>query len=123
MSVEDESRTARRRKLEECGAQTIAVPLNDTYGSLDLLAVLSSLRERSIRSVMAEGGQRIISSFLQLRDQANAVVDTLIITISPTMVGGQGVEALEPSTLSPNLEHKSTVLMGRDVVMALRIVP
>lgn len=55
-------------------------------GALDLNSMLSTLADMEIRSLMVEGGARVISSFLQ-----SGLVDSLIITVCPTMVGEGGV--------------------------------
>jgi 2,5-diamino-6-(ribosylamino)-4(3H)-pyrimidinone 5'-phosphate reductase len=44
---------------------------------------------------MVEGGQRVISSFLSA---SPVLVDILIITIAPILVGQAGVEALSPDS-------------------------
>lgn len=42
---------------------------------------------------MVEGGQQVISSFLSHREPSTSVpvVDTLIVTVAPTLVGPSGV--------------------------------
>lgn len=55
-------------------------------GRLSIPAVLQSLRDRDVRSLMVEGGAAIIASFFSA-----CVVDTLIITTAPTLVGDNGL--------------------------------
>jgi riboflavin-specific deaminase-like protein len=50
---------------------------------VDLLDLLHLLGERGIRSIMVEGGGQVITSFIKAR-----LVDQLIITIAPRLVGG-----------------------------------
>ena len=64
------------------------VPAGDDGEGVDLAAVLARLRERSIESVLVEGGGRVITSFLRA-----GLVDRVIVTIAP-MVLGSGVEAV-----------------------------
>jgi riboflavin biosynthesis pyrimidine reductase len=49
--------------------------------------MLLALRKNGIRSLMVEGGARIIDSFLA----TPALVDNVIVTVAPTFVGKQGV--------------------------------
>jgi 2,5-diamino-6-(ribosylamino)-4(3H)-pyrimidinone 5'-phosphate reductase len=44
---------------------------------------------------MVEGGQRVISSFLS---ENPALVDILIVTVAPILVGQAGIEALSPDS-------------------------
>lgn len=65
-------------------------------GRLDLAGALRLLKMRGINSVMIEGGQRVISSMLTGRHtDGSALVDLLIITIAPTLIGSGGVGVLE----------------------------
>lgn len=55
----------------------------DQQGRVDLPDLLQLLGEKGIRSIMVEGGSQVISSFIAAR-----LVDQMIITISPRLVGG-----------------------------------
>lgn len=55
----------------------------DSLGRVDLSNMLYQLGRRGIRSVMVEGGGQVITSFLETR-----LVDQMIITIAPCLVGG-----------------------------------
>lgn len=61
-------------------------------GKLDLLSVLKNLKEVGIKSLMVEGGQRIISSLLSL---SPPVVDIVVVTIAPMFVGSDGTGVTE----------------------------
>jgi 3,4-dihydroxy 2-butanone 4-phosphate synthase/GTP cyclohydrolase II len=52
-------------------------------GKIDLHALMKILAEKQINSIMVEGGARVITSFVNCR-----LVDQLIVTISPRLVGG-----------------------------------
>lgn len=56
-------------------------------------ALLQALRDLGIRSLMVEGGARIIQSFLaeSKEETASRVVDAVIVTVAPTFVGDDGV--------------------------------
>ena len=58
----------------------------DRQGRVDLQHLLHQLGERGIRSLMVEGGSQVITSFIEAR-----LVDQMIITIAPRMVGGLSV--------------------------------
>ncbi|MCS6801138.1 MAG: RibD family protein [Chloroflexota bacterium] len=78
-------------ELEEAGAQTFRLPATDN-GWVNLRALLEQLGALGVRTLMVEGGSRIITSFLL----AN-LVDQVIITVAPVLVGGlRAVEALIP---------------------------
>jgi riboflavin-specific deaminase-like protein len=56
---------------------------HDLRGMVDLSHLLHQLGRREIRSIMVEGGSQVITSFIQAR-----MVDQMIITIAPRLVGG-----------------------------------
>ncbi|KAG0702725.1 dihydrofolate reductase-like domain-containing protein [Suillus ampliporus] len=104
----------RKSILENAGARVIRrfimIP--------DLLKVLYNF---GIKTLMVEGGATIIGSFLaeSARPKPNAIIDTLIITIAPTLIGDDGVsygEGLSTAQV-PSLKHIRTEVMGRDVVI------
>jgi riboflavin biosynthesis pyrimidine reductase len=55
---------------------------------LDLSTVLADLRADGVRSLMVEGGGRVITSLMQER-----LLDRLIVSVSPTVLGA-GIEAV-----------------------------
>jgi len=68
--------------LERQGAELIRCR-HDRRGMVDLPNLLGLLGERGIRSIMVEGGSQVITSFIEAR-----LVDQMIITIAPHLVGG-----------------------------------
>ncbi|ESK92678.1 riboflavin-specific deaminase [Moniliophthora roreri MCA 2997] len=79
----------RKQLLEEAGASVITTPTASERhdDNLKLSAVLEYLHEHQIRSLMVEGGARVIRSFFA----EESMVDTIIVTIAPTFVGDEGV--------------------------------
>ncbi len=73
---------ARRAALEAAGATVLVVPEHER-GRVDLKAMLELLGSRGVSSLMVEGGSGIINSFLGSR-----LVDQLVITVSPQLIGG-----------------------------------
>jgi 3,4-dihydroxy 2-butanone 4-phosphate synthase/GTP cyclohydrolase II len=91
LATTDAADSRRASELEACGAQTFRLPATDN-GWVDLGAMLDRLGEAGICSLMVEGGSRIITSFL-----IAGLVDQVIITIAPLLVGGlRAVDALLP---------------------------
>lgn len=84
VAASDRAAESRRRDLEGQGVTVITIPAgSDNHSRLDLVALLDRLAAENIRSVMVEGGARVITSFLRAR-----LVNRLIITIAPLLVGG-----------------------------------
>jgi riboflavin-specific deaminase-like protein len=100
--------------LEIAGLQVCPLRLDDR-GWLPIASVLRVLRERGIERLMVEGGARVISSFL-----LHKMVDEVVLTISPVMVGGQ--HAVETplgreSDPLPRLEGGGVQVLGGDIVV------
>lgn len=83
----------RRRALERCGLQIMVLPAAD--GRVDLAALAKELHERGIATLMVEGGERTINSFLAAR-----WIDRILVTVSPQLVAGL---TLARSGLPPGL--------------------
>lgn len=79
------------------GAELLDMP-PDEQGHVDLHRLLVELGERGIRSVMVEGGAKVISSFLRLRLAQYAVV-----TITPSYLGGYRVYSASDRLLTSSL--------------------
>lgn len=122
--------------------------LNRIVGLLSIPSLLRKLYEYDIRSVMVEGGASVIDTFMNQASQPRGpeespVVDTLIVTVAPTIVGDDGlgytVGAPEGklsvsdhlvffgmSTDSvhqvPKFVHVRTELMGKDTIIAGKFI-
>jgi len=114
---------ARRDALLDAGVtlvlvepETIHPDLPPATSNLPLPAVLRTLRENGIRSVMVEGGARVIQSFLS----SGHLVDALIVTTAPVLVGRDGVGYGEGLEQVPSLKYIHTELLGRDTVVGLK---
>lgn len=68
--------------VENRGAEVIRCR-RDLLGRVDLQDLLLQLGEKGIKSIMVEGGSQVITSFIEAR-----LVDQMIITIAPRLVGG-----------------------------------
>jgi 3,4-dihydroxy 2-butanone 4-phosphate synthase/GTP cyclohydrolase II len=103
----------RQQVLEKAGARVLRLP-SDEKGRVYLPAMLESLRELGIKSLMVEGGARIITSFLSER-----LVDHMILTIAPVFVGGmRGVRRLRGSDAAfyPHLSNLRHQPVGEDMI-------
>lgn len=66
---------------------------------------------------MVEGGARVIQSFL-----SEHLVDALIVTTAPVLVGRDGVGYSEGLEQVPGLKYVvGTELLGRDTVIGLKL--
>jgi 3,4-dihydroxy 2-butanone 4-phosphate synthase/GTP cyclohydrolase II len=74
---------ARRASLVAAGAQVLEVG-RSAEGLVDLPSALALLAQRGLRSVLVEGGARVLRSFLAAR-----LVDWIVITLAPVFVAGK----------------------------------
>ena len=81
----------RRRCILETRARLLDLPAS-AAGGVDLIALLRRLGELGIKSLMVEGGARVISAFLQQK-----LADRVILTIAPRWLSG--LPAIAPGTL------------------------
>lgn len=111
-----EADAERERRLTAAGARVLRLP-TDGGGRIRLDALLHALRERGMGSLMVEGGGQVITSFLAAR-----LVDHLVITLAPTLVGG--VRAVGSLTVAagdfPRLEGLRHRRVGEDLVLSGR---
>ncbi len=108
----------KRAALKARGARVIALPANGS-GEIDLPALLRTLYGLGARSLMVEGGARVLTSFL-----CACLADRLVVTLAPRLIGGY--RAFFPSTgESPGclsrLDPMYCETVGTDVVVWGRI--
>ncbi|KAI1320367.1 2,5-diamino-6-(ribosylamino)-4(3H)-pyrimidinone 5'-phosphate reductase [Mortierella claussenii] len=104
----------RQTELEALGAKVFVLDV-DTQGHLSISQLLSILHQRSIGSLMVEGGASIISSFLK-----SSLVDSVLVTIAPVYVGLDGISAVQNAEAAAKFEHISYHPLGRDVMMVAK---
>lgn len=123
------TRKERKETLEKAGARIIEISASSIPDSrfpssyLSVHAILKSLSDLGIRSLMVEGGARIIESFFAASEK---IVDALIITVAPVLVGSHaiGYECKYPvlelsnSNKQARFTEVHTELVGRDTVLA-----
>ncbi len=74
--------------LKDAGARILQIQ-SCSEGLVDFQALFKKLGRLGVRSIMVEGGARVISRLLQL-----GLVDQIVITIAPLMIGG--LRAIDP---------------------------
>ena len=100
---------SRRGTLLRAGATLLSVKADDE-GHLSLPHLLKELSPRGIKSVMVEGGAKVIGAFIRQN-----LVDRVMLTITPVYVGG--LKALEhPLSDSPELSETKVFPAGRDII-------
>lgn len=64
-----------------------------SQGRIPIPTILTTLHELGIRSVMVEGGARVIESFFteDASSPERRIIDTIILTVAPIFVGEDGV--------------------------------
>jgi 5-amino-6-(5-phosphoribosylamino)uracil reductase/diaminohydroxyphosphoribosylaminopyrimidine deaminase/5-amino-6-(5-phosphoribosylamino)uracil reductase len=87
LAVTDRAPSARRAAVEALGATVLVLPA-DPAGQVDLAALLAALHARGIRTLMVEGGARLLTSLLRAR-----LGDRLAVTVAPKILG-RGIEAV-----------------------------
>ncbi|KAK9390700.1 dihydrofolate reductase-like domain-containing protein [Lipomyces mesembrius] len=111
------------QSIERMGARVIPViGLQSDNRNESWAAILKSLKELGIHSLMVEGGARVINDLLCTSvDDINGTkvspVDVVIITIAPVYLGKNGVE-VSPASALDNLYDITWDQFGRDCVMA-----
>ncbi|RPD82197.1 hypothetical protein L226DRAFT_528390 [Lentinus tigrinus ALCF2SS1-7] len=122
--------------LQSAGAHIIEVDADVTTGAIAVKDLLTALHEHGVRSLMVEGGARVIRSFLSAahgdspsrgssdRPGDKRMIDALVVTVAPRLVGEAGVgygSGLLADVL-PTFEHVRSETFGPDAVMALRVL-
>ncbi len=100
----------RQTQLEAIGVRIIRVP-NNHQGRIDLPAALAQLYAAGLRTLMIEGGAKIISEVLRTR-----MADRLVLTIAPLLLNGVHAIAGE-SFLPPTLQHVTQRMLGADTII------
>jgi diaminohydroxyphosphoribosylaminopyrimidine deaminase/5-amino-6-(5-phosphoribosylamino)uracil reductase len=101
--------------LKKMGIEVLTLP-PDSTGRVDLKALLKTLAQRQISSVLVEGGAEVITSFLRL-----ALADKIIAIIAPRLMGAgtDAVGKLNIIYISQTLKLNFTKVYrsGEDIVV------
>lgn len=98
--------------LVAAGAIVLRLPAT-ANGQVSLLALLKTLGQRGIKNLMVEGGAGIITSFLAAR-----LVDRLVITVTPLLVGGLNAVGNLNGYGMPQINNPHTQWLGKDMVLS-----
>jgi riboflavin-specific deaminase-like protein len=106
----------REMELVKAGAQVIRIPEAPT-GGIRLTDLFCWLREHNVKSLMIEGGSKVISSVL-----ADCLGDQLVLTIAPRFFGKNGVRAVATlncvrSLSMPCLTNVEVEQLGDDLLV------
>jgi len=113
LACTEQNHAERISEVERRGAEVIRCN-RDLLGRVDLPDLLDQLGKRGIRSIMVEGGSQVITSFIEAR-----LVDQVIITIAPRLVGGLSVLNRHIATVGCQLHLDPACYMtcGPDIVL------
>src|SRR5262249_28394482 len=116
----DRSSANRRAELRDAGASVEVVATGND--GVDIAAALERLGQSGVRSLLVEGGAKVITSML-----AAGVVDRMIVAVSPWIIGA-GTEAVRDLGVSRitdgiRLVNRSVHAVGDDVLLAGDIDP
>ncbi|WWC72526.1 uncharacterized protein I206_106488 [Kwoniella pini CBS 10737] len=110
-------------EVENAGARVIPVKL-DKYGYISPSSLPSILYNLKLKSVMIEGGSKVLSTFLhtQSRDDGSKLIDSMIVTVAPMFIGeGIGFIPQNEDIGLPKLKTVHTEIMGKDAVMICQV--
>jgi riboflavin-specific deaminase-like protein len=121
LAVTPQATPARIAEVQRRGARVIVVDPTPE-GLVDLNSLLQRLRTEGVRSVMVEGGAKIITSLLR-----SGLANRLIICIAPKVVGSgiEGVGDLGIAALPEAIKFTSHSFrqLGEDVMFDGEIAP
>ncbi len=112
------STTESGEQLTQLGDQVRILTLPpDGDGRVDLEALLRELARQGIRSLMVEGGARVLTAFLRCR-----LANSLVVTVAPRLVGGVPMLSPQPRyesliTQMPHLDAVDYVQAGEDLIV------
>ncbi len=108
--------SVRMRNLESAGAVVVRGAATPA-GQVQLTAAMATLVQLGLHSVMVEGGARILTAFLTAQ-----LVDSMVITIAPTLLGGLNAITHLNGHGAPRLQNPRMVQLGEDIVVSGQVV-
>ena len=104
--------SAKEQALLDAGATVVRLPAT-AKGQVSLPALLECLQKHNIRRLMVEGGATVITSFL-----AGQLVDRLVVTVAPLLVGGLNAVGNLNGHGLPQLKNPQTQWLGKDIILS-----
>jgi riboflavin biosynthesis pyrimidine reductase len=86
-------------------------------GRLDLVAAVTLLHERGVRTLLVEGGGQVLRSFLNA-----GLADQWTVYQAPVLIGGTGPSIFDgrPSMIGRRLHVENVAPQGKGVLWTLR---
>ncbi len=100
----------REEALQALGGRIVRLPAT-AANKVDLTAGLAWLKEKGVETLMVEGGADVIANFLR-----ESLVDRLIVTISPFLMGGLNAAANLTQPIPP-LTNMGSVWLDDDLII------
>ncbi|PVU99577.1 hypothetical protein BB559_000585 [Furculomyces boomerangus] len=121
----DTSKIKEEPILEELGATVIKMEKPEcclSTGRPLIKHVLNELKKRGMDNIMVEGGSNVIQEFIRKHIEER-IVNVLVVTIAPVIVGGDGLGATDSLSLKGGLnclklKNVDYERFGDDIVMA-----
>jgi len=115
------TRKASRKKVEllkKRGVKLLFIP--GSNGNVDLHKLLNVLKSLKIKSILVEGGSKVITSFLK-----DKLVDRMVVVLSSKIMG-KGIEAIGDLKVSDinkifNFRFKRIEKIGQDLVLTINL--
>jgi 3,4-dihydroxy 2-butanone 4-phosphate synthase/GTP cyclohydrolase II len=109
--ISSERASAHRQKsLEDAGAEVVR--LTEQPDGIALTPLMALLSHHRIRSVMVEGGGRVISSFLQQQ-----LTHFMVMTIVPRMMGSADAIRYQLNQWNTVFPTTNAFALGRDIIV------
>lgn len=108
---------ARVEALQQAGAEVVKLPGQD--GRVDVAALLATLGQRGVTSLLVESGGTVMASLLERR-----LVDKVMAFVAPTIIGGRGASSPVGGTgfakvaEAPRLTGVEVERLGEDLLVA-----
>ncbi len=118
VGVRGEASADRMRRFEAAGASILLLPADGSSGGIDLRALLSSLGDMGIQSILVEGGATVHGSFWDQR-----LVDEALFFYAPMVIGGldarPGIGGMGAGTLDHacRLHHVKRQALGDNLLI------
>ncbi len=115
LAVTSKANKKRIRDLKKKGVEILVLKKN-RVGHVDLEDLLQKLGEKNIRSLLVEGGSKVITSFLKQK-----LVDRMVIVIAPLIIGKgiRGIESMRTRKAGdlPSFSSVKIYECGDDVIL------
>ncbi|MDP2470050.1 MAG: bifunctional diaminohydroxyphosphoribosylaminopyrimidine deaminase/5-amino-6-(5-phosphoribosylamino)uracil reductase RibD [Candidatus Palauibacterales bacterium] len=110
----EDAATGRRRALEWKGVEVVPVPR--ASAGLDLGAVMLGLESRGVRSVLVEGGGRLVAGLMQA-----GLVRRQYLIYAPVVIGEEGVPSIGAKDLPGKQDWSvaARTALGEDTLLEL----